>query len=62
MLRYAEWKGEWNSYYGNHRWHKVDVAAKKTGFNEDGQAAMKPGNLDAFTSKVAVTRHPNLLF
>jgi hypothetical protein len=28
----------------------------------DSQAAIKPGNLDAFTSKVAVAEHPNLLF
>jgi len=26
----------------------------------DCQAAIKPGNLDAFTSKLAVARHPNL--
>jgi DNA polymerase III epsilon subunit-like protein len=35
MLRFAEWKGDWNSFYGNHRWHKLQVAAKVTGFNED---------------------------
>jgi hypothetical protein len=28
----------------------------------DSQAVIKPGNLDAFTSKVAVAEHPNLLF
>lgn len=37
MLRYAEWKGEWNHHYGNHRWHKLIVAAKATGFMEDVQ-------------------------
>lgn len=35
MLRYAEWNGEWNDYYGNYRWHKLHVAAAATGFNED---------------------------
>ena len=34
MLRYAEWKGEWNSHYGNYRWHKLQVAAKATGFKQ----------------------------
>ncbi len=35
MLRYAEWNGEWNDYYGNYRWHKLHVAAAATGFAED---------------------------
>lgn len=35
MLRYAKWKGEWNSHYGNYRWHKLHVAASATGFKED---------------------------
>lgn len=26
MLRYAEYRGEWNSKYGNYRWHKLGVA------------------------------------
>ena len=34
MLRYAEWRGEWNSHYGNYRWHKLQVAAKATGFKQ----------------------------
>jgi len=37
MLRYAEWNGEWNDYYGHYRWHKLHVAAAATGFNEDVQ-------------------------
>lgn len=32
MLRYAEWKGEWNPRYGNYRWHKLEVAARTMGF------------------------------
>jgi DNA polymerase-3 subunit epsilon len=35
MLRYAEWKGEWNTHFGNHRWHKLSAAAKATGFRAD---------------------------
>jgi DNA polymerase-3 subunit epsilon len=34
MLRYAAYKGEWNSHYGNPRWHKLQVAAKATGFKQ----------------------------
>ncbi len=34
MLRYARWKGDWNFYYGNPRWHKLQVAARATGFRE----------------------------
>ena len=32
MLRYAEHAGDWNDYFGNWRWHKLSVAASKTGF------------------------------
>lgn len=35
MLAYSEWRGEWNDYYGNFRWHKLHVAAAVTGFNKD---------------------------
>ena len=35
MLRYAEWKGEWNEYRGNWRWHRLGEAARATGFDED---------------------------
>jgi len=38
MLQYAGWKGEWNLVGGDHRWHKLHVAAEETGFNEDVQA------------------------
>ena len=34
MLRYAAYKREWNSNYGNYRWHKLQVAAKATGFKQ----------------------------
>jgi DNA polymerase III epsilon subunit-like protein len=37
MLRYAEWKGDWNPRYGNPRWHKLHVAAHATGFDADVQ-------------------------
>lgn len=37
MLSYAEWKGEWNSYHGNYRWHKLIVAASATGFDAEVQ-------------------------
>jgi DNA polymerase III epsilon subunit-like protein len=35
MLRYAQWKGDWNPRYGNPRWHKLHVAARATGFDAD---------------------------
>jgi len=35
MLRYAQWKGDWNARYGNPRWHKLHVAARATGFDSD---------------------------
>jgi DNA polymerase-3 subunit epsilon len=35
MLRYAEWKGDWNHHYGNPRWHKLHVAARTTGFDAE---------------------------
>lgn len=28
MLAYAEYRGEWNEYHGNYRWHKLTVAAE----------------------------------
>jgi DNA polymerase-3 subunit epsilon len=37
MLRYAQWKGDWNYRYGNPRWHKLHVAARATGFDGDVQ-------------------------
>ena len=35
MLRYAQWKGDWNPRYGNPRWHKLHVAVRATGFDAD---------------------------
>lgn len=37
MLKYAEWKGEWNDYFENYRWHKLRVAASATGFQGNVQ-------------------------
>lgn len=31
MLAYAEHRGDWNSYYGNYRWHALGNAAKQMG-------------------------------
>jgi len=31
MLSYAEYRGDWNDYYGNYRWHKLSNAARQCG-------------------------------
>ena len=28
MLAFASWRGDWNDYYGNYRWHKLGDAAR----------------------------------
>ncbi len=38
MLRYAKFKGEWNDYHGNYRWHKLIDAAKDIGYRFEGEA------------------------
>ncbi len=32
MLRFAEFYGEWNEYYGNYRWQRLATTAFETGF------------------------------
>lgn len=36
MLAYAEYKGEWNDYYENYRWHKLISAAQHVCFEWGG--------------------------
>ena len=36
MLRYAKFKGDWNEYYNDYRWHKLTVAARHIGYRFDG--------------------------
>ena len=38
MQMYAEFKGEWNDYYGNYKWAKLTEAAMETGYKGGGQA------------------------
>ncbi len=28
MIAFAAWRGDWNDYYGNYRWHKLGDAAR----------------------------------
>jgi DNA polymerase III subunit epsilon len=39
MLRYAEYAGQWNSKYGNYRWHKLDAALASFGQFRTGHRA-----------------------
>jgi DNA polymerase III subunit epsilon len=39
MLRYAAFAGEWNSKYGNYRWHRLDVALATFGGTRSGHRA-----------------------
>jgi DNA polymerase III subunit epsilon len=39
MLRYAAFAGEWNSKYGNFRWHKLGVALAAFGGTSSGHSA-----------------------
>ena len=36
MLEYAAFKGDWNDYFGNYRWHKLVDAARQTGYKQKG--------------------------
>ena len=38
MLRYAKFKGDWNEYYNDYRWHKLTVAARHIGYRFEGDA------------------------
>ena len=38
MLRFAALRGEWNSRYGNYRWHRLEAAARHVGHRWSGQA------------------------
>lgn len=32
MLAYAEYRGVWNDYHGNYKWHKLSDAAERVGY------------------------------
>ena len=38
MKRYAEFKGEWNDYHKNYRWHKLSSAARHIDYQYEGDA------------------------
>ncbi|MES9819562.1 MAG: 3'-5' exonuclease [Candidatus Thiodiazotropha sp.] len=38
MHAYAEYRGEWNDYFGNYRWHKLVNAARHVGHKWTGRA------------------------
>ncbi len=38
MLRYAKFKGDWNEYHNDYRWHKLTAAARYIGYGFDGDA------------------------
>ena len=38
MLRYAKFKGDWNEYHNDYRWHKLTVAARHIGYRFEGDA------------------------
>ena len=38
MLQYAKFKGDWNEYHNNYRWHKLTDAAKHIGYRFEGDA------------------------
>jgi len=41
MESYAEYRGEWNDYHGNWRWHKLSIAAAQQGvLIENAHSAM----------------------
>lgn len=39
MTRYAEFKGDWDDYHGNFKWHKLVEAARFIGFDWSGLSA-----------------------
>ena len=38
MLRYAKFKGDWNEYHNDYRWHKLAAAARHIGYRFEGNA------------------------
>ena len=38
MKRYARFKGDWNEYHNNYRWHKLTSAARDIGYRFEGDA------------------------
>ena len=38
MLRYAKYKGDWNEYRNDYRWHKLTAATRHIGYRFEGNA------------------------